>query len=419
MTYASVRGGIAATALVLATASYARAESYTWVQFVPGGVEARVTTTEPACPEAKIDGQIAAMAVHAAPGENYPVTTCKVALPKDAKSATIGGLPLALPKAEPTRILVIGDTGCRMKGKKVQACNDPVAWPFALLAQVAAHQKPDLVLHVGDYHYRETVCPEGNLGCAGSPFGDTWEVWRADFFAPADTLLRTAPWVMTRGNHEECHRGGKGWSRTLEGTAFDAQKGCNGLSDLYTVDLGGGLTLAVMDVSTAAEEKADAAGVERFRAQFKSLAGKGRTWVTLHRPIWSVEEVENGANVGDNRTLAEAAQADIPGNVQALLSGHHHSFIVYNFEADLPVQIVSGHGGDYLDKGPPANPAGIVINGKAVKSGINVAKKFGFSMLEKQANGDWQLINHDIYGKQITRCTLTPTGRTVTCAAVS
>lgn len=404
----------AAAALFASAAGAASAETYQWVQYVPGGVEARAVTTEAVCPKAMIDGADAPMAVHSAPGENYPVTGCKVLVPAGAKVLSVDGVPLALPKAEPKRILVIGDTGCRMKGKKAQACNDPVKWPFRLIAEVAAHQKPDLVLHVGDYHYRETACPEGFAGCEGSPFGDTWAVWRADFFSPAESLLKVAPWVVTRGNHEECKRGGKGWSRTLEPAPFDAAKGCNGMAEPYTVALPG-VTLAVLDVSTAEEGKVDETAAAKFKSQFLSLADKGPTWVTLHRPIWSSEETDEGGKaVGDNKTLAAAAFGNIPKNVNALLSGHHHSFMAFNYDADLPVQLISGHGGDYLDKGTAADPSGFMINNVLIKSGINVAKAFGFAMLEKQDGGDWAYLNYDAYGKLLTRCTLA--GRKVTCA---
>ena len=407
------RRAIASLAIIFASTS-AVAETYHWVQYVPGGIEARVITQQATCPQAKIDDAVAAMTVHSSPGENYPITTCKLPIPATAKSASIDGVPLVLPKAEANRILVIGDTGCRIKGKKAQACNDPVKWPFRLMAEVAAHQKPDLILHVGDFHYRETACPEGFAGCVGSPFGDTWEVWRADFFSPGETLLRAAPWVMTRGNHEECKRGGKGWSRTLEPTPFDAAKGCNGMSEPYTVALPG-VTLAVLDVSTAEEEKVDETAAAKFKAQFQSLADKGPTWVSMHRPIWSSEEIDSGGkSVGDNKTLAAAGMGGIPANVNALLSGHHHSFMAFSYDADLPAQLISGHGGDYLDSGPAANPAGFLINNVLIKAGINVAKMYGYAMLEKQPDGNWSYLNYDTYGKLITRCTLA--GRQVSCA---
>ena len=355
------------------------------------------------------------MTLHSAPGENFPVRVCKLGLPDTAKSVTIDGVPLSLPKFDPQKILVIGDTGCRMKGAKAQACNDPVAWPFRLVSEMAAHQKPDLIIHVGDYHYRETACPSG-VNCTGSPFGDTWDVWRADFFSPVGSLLTAAPWIMTRGNHEECNRGGKGWSRTLEPTAFDAEKGCNvAMSPPYLVKLKD-LTIAVMDVASANEDKVEPAQVERFRTEFKALSNLGPTWISLHKPIWSAEELEGEKAVGDNKTLAAAAFGHIPGNVQALFSGHHHVFQVLSYDADLPLQIGAGHGGDWLDKGGPKNPAGFRINDVTIKSGMVVAKQFGFATLEKQAEG-WTLLNYDTYGKLMTRCSLK--GRDASCAAAN
>src|SRR5262249_37597941 len=71
-----------------------------------------------------------------------------------------------LPKmrTDPERILVIGDTGCRLKGSLVQPCNDMQQWPFPALAQQAAKLNPDLVIHVGDYLYRENACPANEAG---------------------------------------------------------------------------------------------------------------------------------------------------------------------------------------------------------------------------------------------------------------
>jgi len=89
-------------------------------------------------------------------------------------------------------------------------CDDPAAWPFARVAMTAAGFAPDLVIHVGDYHYRETPCAD-RAGCANSPHGDTWRAWQADFFDPAEGLLASAPWIMLRGNHEDCLRAGAGW----------------------------------------------------------------------------------------------------------------------------------------------------------------------------------------------------------------
>jgi hypothetical protein len=389
------------------------AETYHWLQYSPSGLEARAITDQPTCPTAEVDGVQKTMTIRAAPDEQYPVSVCALPVPANARSAAIADVPISLPGSEPRRIAVIVDTGCRLKGSAVQACNDPQQWPFRLIAEVVAQLKPDLIIHVGDYHYRETPCPAGNPGCAGSPFGDTWSVWRADFFKPADTLLKVSPWVLVRGNHEECDRGGRGWSRVFEPYAFDAAKGCNGVGKPFTVRLPG-LTLAVMDVSSASEERVDEGQAKAFRAQYRSLAETtiGPTWILQHRPIWSPRGMVVGNLVGDNKTLSVAASDVIPDNVTLILSGHHHLFQVLNYQPNLPVQIVSGNSGDYLNAGSSSDPAGWVINGITVKSGLHMPGSFGFSIFEKQNDG-WQLTNYDRLG--IARASCFIKGRTAAC----
>ena len=398
---------------ILFASSAASGEIYHWVQYGLSGLEVRVITEEAACPPAHVDDAPRNMSVRAEPAAHYPIRICTLLIPAEARSVTISDIPVALPIADPRRIVLIGDTGCRLKGDYVQACNDPQQWPFRLIAEVVAHTKPDLVIHVGDYHYRETPCPAGNAGCAGSPFGDNWSVWRADFFAPADTLLKQAPWVFVRGNHEECERGGQGWSRALDPFPFDAEKGCNGGASPFAVRLPG-VTLAVVDVATAREEKVDEAQAQAYREQYRSLAGLsvGPMWILQHRPIWSPGGRVAGKLVGDNKTLAAAATGVIPENAALILSGHHHLFQVLTYQAHLPIQIVAGNGGDYLNQGDLGDPASWIINGVAVKGGLSSVGIFGFSMLERQDDG-WQLTSYDKLGRALNSCLLQ--GPVTTC----
>jgi hypothetical protein len=398
------------------------AERFQWVQYAPTGLEARVITDSEICPAFVADGTSIVMLPRSVPGENYPIRVCTANIPAATKKAAIDKVPLPLPVVHPNRILVIGDTGCRLKGKVAQACNDAALWPFRPGADIAALLKPDLVVHVGDFHYRETACPDGNDGCAGSPFGDSWAVWRADFFSPAELLLQTTPWVFVRGNHEECDRGGKGWARTLDPYPWDASSGaagCLGPAQPFAVKLPG-LSIVVMDVSTADDTKANPQQVEFYRQQFKSvatLAPVGPVWLTFHRPIWTADGTEEAEKLGgDNKTLAAAAIGSIPANVQAILSGHQHKFEVDAYVEDLPIQIISGHGGDNLEQKPPENPAGLIINGVTIKNGLAKPRTFGFSMLERPAAGpedQWTITDYDTHGRQLGACTLA--GRTVNC----
>src|SRR5204862_199481 len=85
-------------------------------------------------------------------------TTCELAIPRDARRAVYAGRDLPLPKPQPRRIVVPGDTGCRILGPTdAQPCDDPARWPFARVARAAAATHPDLVIHVGDYPYREQM----------------------------------------------------------------------------------------------------------------------------------------------------------------------------------------------------------------------------------------------------------------------
>ncbi|MGZ3241616.1 MAG: metallophosphoesterase, partial [Burkholderiaceae bacterium] len=199
-----------------------------------GAPMARFVTTEALCPLIRFDQYDVRMDVRAAPQSLplrptrsaptdskpsvFPVLTCEKKIPPNTRSAMIGTLSLPLPAADIKRIVIIGDTGCRLKKSDAayQACNDGNLYPFAKVATAAAHWKPDLVVHVGDFHYRENACAIGNAGCAGSPWGYGWDAWQADFFKPAAALLKAAPWVMVRGNHESCARAGQGWWRLLD-----------------------------------------------------------------------------------------------------------------------------------------------------------------------------------------------------------
>jgi hypothetical protein len=206
---------------------------------------ARAITTAPTCPAIELDGRAQPMDERAAPAtvpvrptrlgtaaskpSAFPVRTCEKAIPAGVARAAVAGRVLPLPKAGVQRIVVLGYTGCRMAsaGNLFQACNDPAAWPFRTIADSAAAMAPDLVVHVGDYHYRENACPEGDAGCAGSPSGYGWDTWEADVFAPAEKLLAAAPWVVVRGNHESCARAGQGWWRFLDPRPLQPRQTCD------------------------------------------------------------------------------------------------------------------------------------------------------------------------------------------------
>ena len=376
-----------------------------WVEMMPGGgAEARIATSASTCPDISIDGATVHAAMRAAADAKFAVRICAVAIPAGAKAAMLDGVALSLPKATPERILVIGDTGCRIKDKTVQACNDPKQWPFAPLAQVAAKLKPDLIIHVGDYLYRESPCPAGNTSCAGSPWGDNWPAWDADFFTPAAPLLAAAPFVMIRGNHEDCDRSGLGWLRLLGPLPFTASAPCNPHLALYSIPLGN-MTLAIMDDASAPDTDVDTASLPAYQKDLAAIPGVAPkpVWLVTHRPIWGAVKIF-GIGVGGNRTLIAALDDSHPlDGIDFMLSGHIHAFEALNYRDTAPPQIIAGNSGDNLDAAPE-HVAGLNLGGQIVKDGMTLPG-FGFLMMTKEAN-DWHIDLYRVDGTVEGHCTL-------------
>jgi hypothetical protein len=383
-----------------------------WVQAVADGFEARVVTDAATCPLLMTDKGEKAMTPRAAADPHFPLL-CSAPLTKNLTAMSIAGAALPLPKAQPQRILVLGDTGCRINGSDLQDCGDPQKWPFPSVAVAAAALKPDLVIHLGDYLYRESPCPPGNSGCSGSAWGDNWPSWKADFFAPAAPLLASAPIVLARGNHEDCTRAGSGFLRLLGPFALDPATACNPHLPVYTVDLGG-LTLAVMDDAAAPDTDIDGTFLPAFTREIRNLGNlPAPVWFVHHRPIWSPIAGPLDIPVGGNRTLiAAAGKSLIPPTVQLMLSGHIHTFEAINYQRRVPPQIVAGNGGDELHHAP-RDLRGSIFQGRSgvmVKDGLSVGG-FGFLLFVRDtpSNGSaWTVELYKPDGTMEGTCRLTP-----------
>jgi hypothetical protein len=422
-----------------------------------GAPIARAITTAATCPAITIDGRTAPMAVRAPYGaiplrdKNHstgfhadavsdPVLSCETPLPAGIKQVSVAGVPLPLPAAEVKRIVVIGDTGCRLKGKEFQDCNDPQAYPFARVAASAAAWKPDLIVHVGDFHYREDPCPVDRPGCAGSPYGYGWDAWNADFFAPARTLLAAAPWVLARGNHESCARGGQGWWRFLDAHAYDPAANCDDpaaderadYTDPYAVPLGGGAQLIVFD-SANTNWKGFKPGDTRIGhytdtwRKIEGLARRQRYNIAIdHHPLYGFGATQDahtgditlfGGDAGLTQVFGALDARLLPATIDMLLSGHVHLWEQTSFTSDHPTQFVAGFAGTAEDivplpKTPPAGqpPApGAIL--EAMSSWID---GFGFMTMERTGPDTWTVVVHDRDGKERNTCTVE--GRHSRCA---
>lgn len=337
-----------------------------------------------ACPEMIADGAPLTAAPRDAPDEAYPIQVCAGRAPVGAKRITVAGLPAPTLAKTIRRIVILGDTGCRLKGTAIQDCNDPAGWPFATVARLAALREPDLVIHLGDYHYRETACPAGHAGCAGSPFGDNWPVWKADFFDPAAPLLAAAPWVMVRGNHELCTRGGLGWFRLLDPHPPSA---CGPRTEPYALTLDR-QNLLVFDSADADDDKVDPAKVVAYRAQLQTLLQQAKpgAWMLTHRPVWAIAQGRAPAGSVTNITQQAAISGLVPAELDMVISGHIHDFAIYEYGPTWPAQLVVGVGGDTSDATTQPPIPGREVDGKKLRRGY-VVPDYGFLLLDRVANG--------------------------------
>jgi hypothetical protein len=420
-----------------------------------GTASVRVLTAANECPAIEIDGRREAMTVRArsetiaqrptaskpelSKQSSFPVTVCEANVARSARRAEIGGIRLPLARHPINRIVVIGDTGCRLKASDdaYQACNDPDAYPFALVAARAAAWKPDLVVHVGDYLYRENPCPDGMEGCRGSPWGYGWDAWNADFFRPAAPLLAAAPLVLVRGNHENCARAGQGWYRFLDSHPLVPGHDCNDAandfagdySEPYAVPLGASDQIVVMDLAIAGNAPlgADDPRMAQFRSAYASLArlaaGKDATFMATHKPALAFAAVQSGDKVkllpGNQAIQSAFVSQDprmFPAKLDVLLSGHIHLWQQIGFGTAYPSQFVAGFSGTAEDLVPIPQrlpPGSTPAAGAIVKTFSSWVNGFGYMTLERDGPRRWTAKVWNLSGQIVNRCRID--GRQSTC----
>jgi len=408
---------------------------------------ARVVTAESTCPTIRIDNAPLPMDVRARPQtlplrptrspvedskpSAFPLLTCEKVIPPHTTSVVVDGKTLPLPPQQINRIVVIGDTGCRIKKSEnaAQDCNDPRAYPFATVAAQAAKWKPDLVVHVGDYLYRENACPDGNKGCAGSPWGYGWDAWSADFFGPAKPLLQAAPWVMVRGNHESCSRAGQGWWRMMDPRPLIPGRDCvnaenddNGdYSDPYAVPIGAGGQFIVLDTSNTPSGVIKPGDIrqikyaEMYRKMDKLSESASYNIGVNHHPIlgFAAKEDSKGnvtlqpGNGGLQSVFGTINPMYLPPRINAMMSGHVHVWEEISFSTPHPTQFVAGFSGTAEDIVPL--PASIPANqtpapGAIVDHFSSWVNGFGYMTMERQGANQWNVKIWDLQGKEVNAC---------------
>jgi hypothetical protein len=367
------------------------------------------------------------MNVRASPrGIDFPDLVCELLIPAGTNIAVISGQ--ALPLAHPTlrSIAVLGDTGCRLKGTKndatdtdddygkVQECNVGTQWPFSMLVKGVAAERPDLVIHVGDYLYREGPCPKNDHGCAGSPYQDKWTTWKADFFAPAAPLLQAAPWIMVRGNHEICKRAGAGYFRYLDPTLAQGQDAlpCIDMIPFYTVKVGS-QSFVILDSSEAADTcPKQGCNSAPYAEQFSNMSPAANAWLVTHRPIWGLKN----KNVGLNATLQAALarwNGRLPPGFSLAIAGHIHLWEALSFTDQRSPQFVLGNSGTLLAHKIKQPLAGQQIGSATIGFGRS-EHKWGYTLFKAGFDAaSWTATYYGINGETKFSCRVSP--RAVSC----
>jgi hypothetical protein len=377
--------------------------SYVWVQLMPdgesgtpGGRLVRAIGPEGgSCPAIAQGGNALPMhqrvpAVRSA----FPVLLCELVLIENSE-ARIGAVVLPARAEEPNDIVVFGDTGCRMVYWQIQPCRDPADWPLAKVAESASRKVvagKSFVLHVGDFHYRENPCIDSSTECGTSPYGDNWATWREEFFEPAKPLLVAAPWVILRGNHEDCTRAGAGWIFffALPGQ-YDSAAACDRKGRMYQVNIGNTdeeptrpRILVVMDTSDERNTYKFTANCKRYRKQLGKLKAEEpdrstqEVWLAMHQPLWGrnmdgeqqaspngLEKLDKSKDHEDMKAIdcdngkAKSALPVIREKFEMakdkriarlVFAGDNHAFqFFWPTEGASPIQIIAGNGGTKLD----------------------------------------------------------------------
>lgn len=369
------------------------------------------------------------------PGGHFEqILVCETLYPLgEAAAVLVDGRRLELPKVSastPRRVLLMGDSGCRGDVEhKPQSCSGDgftKVWPFGAIADNEERLAADLIIHAGDYNYRNTrltmelsarvtgygqrisvkaydVGDLDNEDEAEFPIGpgywsqnmqgslnpDDWAPWREDFFRPAARLMKTAPWLFVRGNHELCSRAGPGWFYLLDsGSALlggdRGQESCPPQTpagwrpgawpkppalpfegEPFPIRVTAPERLKFGDIDIISFDSSNAgdsriynleAHVEKYRRVAELLSERRPTWLATHRPIWGVVSKTKGAAAGSEpygfvNVTQQAALARVfpdgrlPSNVTAVLAGHIHRFQAIGFGDRRPPQLVVGTAG--------------------------------------------------------------------------
>ncbi|MGZ3773613.1 MAG: metallophosphoesterase [Pseudobdellovibrionaceae bacterium] len=327
----------------------------------------------------------------------------------------------------PSRIIVVGDTGCRLNetkyGAAYQNCGDAKEWPLKTVLASAVEEKPDLMVHLGDYHYREK--------CSNSEFCKNFQdsvgynalAWEQDWFIPAREVPFSTPWLFVRGNHEDCHRAFEGyfsWISTEKQTLNLKEKEKEKCEEIeptkyyvFKSESGEKMLWIQFDSSALADrEDLDSSQiVDQWLPKFREMKNKideiqpQFVWFFTHRPAFGYA-LFNKKIVPTSPVLEMALRkSEVLKKIHVLFAGHVHASEVIALPGN-PIQIVEGNGGSSLDL--IDIPRASQTQSDEIKWSATTKKTdFGYlSLTRRSSMNSWQMDFKNSTGKLVQRCSL-------------
>ncbi|WP_413287521.1 metallophosphoesterase family protein [Bdellovibrio sp. HCB337] len=310
------------------------------------------------------------------------------------------------------KIVLIGDTGCRLKeskyGDSYQNCKDPKDWAYASVMQKISMENPDLIIHVGDYHYREH-CSEGKP-CRKytDMIGYGWRSWEADFFEPSQEGFKVAPWIFVRGNHEDCKRAFEGYKLLSEQTWTEP---CVKAEKTEYITLGN-LLIVQLDTASLNDKPESPETMVFWEQQFKDIEEKLKTnpakqvWLVTHKPVTGLVDDGSGKLQTTNNNLQKAfAKTGLGKKVEFMIGGHVHTTQFARAEG-FPKQLVVGNAGSALDDAKAMQNRDAILKTKIDDlkftdffTDTKSEHSFGYAVMTKMDDLSWQLEFKDLEGK--------------------
>ncbi|MDN5247544.1 MAG: metallophosphoesterase [Wolbachia endosymbiont of Tyrophagus putrescentiae] len=322
---------------------------YTWSQVVQDGkLSVRAIVDDDVCPVAYVDNNEAAMSERCfTKYEGGTEKVCELLVQQGVRDISIDGIQIPVLPKKISKIAFIGDTGCRINMLYQQECNSLESWPLKKNLDSITLHKPDLVIHVGDYHYRSGRCR--NVDKCGSVYGYNAQAWYSDWFEPTKNIALQSPFLFVRGNHESCDRAYNGWFKYLDSYPYLHEK-CESFVSSWFLDIGP-MKFFVFDSSSGDDMLANNNQVEVFNKQFSKVIqdpSNKPIWFLTHRPLWRSPKREF-LTLKNNGNLAqvEAFGDNFPSNVTTIVSGHIHIAQILLMD-NAPDQIIVGNGGALL-----------------------------------------------------------------------